>query len=138
LIHAKGANSNNPAREISVASYEVVTSQAIKGLRWLDQQNLHDGLVAGLKKKIGKGVWHNRQLSTRGEFLKALDALKAGYRRRVVILQPQVTERNLASSAASADRRERTRYQQLMTLLNGARASCTSLGAEFHVVGQKS
>jgi len=65
MIHAKGSNSNDQTRQISVSSYEVVASQAIKCLRWLDQTQLHDGLVRGMRRKIGRAVWHNRRPSDR-------------------------------------------------------------------------
>jgi hypothetical protein len=136
MIHAKSADSARLNRGISVASYEVVASQAVKGLRWLEQVHLREGLVRGMDKKVGDAVWLNRRRSNRKAFLRALNALGPNYERRVVILQPQVTSTNLGTAPTANDMRERTRYQQLMTLLNATRASCRSLGAELYVVGQ--
>lgn len=136
LIHAKGATNNDQLRNLSVASYEVVASQVTKCLRWRDEAHLTGNLTAGIQHKVGAAVWHNRHRSNRAEFLRAIRTLGTHYRRRVVILQPQITNRNLANSGADQGA-EHTRYQQLMTLLNGTRTACQSQGAELLVIGQQ-
>src|SRR5262249_43560000 len=85
MIHAKGSNSNDPRRQLSVSSYEVVASQAVKCLRWLDQVHVQQGLTSGLRKKVGRAVWHEKHKSDRTAFLAALNRLGSSYRRRVVI-----------------------------------------------------
>lgn len=136
LIHAKGAQSADPARNVSVSSYEVVASQATKCLRWLDEVFLSQNLAAGIGRKVGHAVWHDREPSTREDFLREIQDLGTRYRRRVVILQPQITDRNFAHGA-TANGPEGIRHRQLMTLLNGTRAACQAVGAELVVVGQR-
>ncbi len=63
LIHVKGAGSDEKDRGISVSSYEVVTGQAVKNLRYLDRLILEDGLDKGLAEKIRSLVWFDRKPS---------------------------------------------------------------------------
>jgi hypothetical protein len=135
LVHVKGANSKKETRGISVSSYEVVTGQAIKNLRFLDRLHLAGGLAQGLHKKIGQLVWHNQALNGRDEMVTALEQLqqKGSYRRKVVVLQPHVTKSKLEQVRKNPDHKDRGRLRQLDTLLLGAQASCHDLSADFAV-----
>lgn len=138
LIHVKGAKSDSAARGISVASYEVVTGQAVKNARFLDRLHLEVGLRAGLEKQIGELVWFDGEPSTREAMLDALTRIGTSYRRMVVILQPHVTKSRLSEVRRALeqgeDHREQGRIRQLDTLLLGAQASCRSIGADLWVV----
>ena len=136
LIHVKGANSKEATRGISVSAHEIVVGQAIKNLRYLDQANISEGLRAGLEHKIGKLVWHNRQLSTRDEMLNALSKIGASYERLIVVLQPHVTKSKLQEVRGKTSHRDYGRIRQLDTLLHGAQAACRDLGAKFMVVSE--
>jgi hypothetical protein len=128
LIHVKGAKSGKPTRGLSVAPFEVVTSQAIKNLRYLDSENLVAALLAQLDRKIAIHTWHNGKRSTRTAFINALKKSTVLVP-RVVVLQPHLMMSHLASKALSAQ------SGLLHTLLLSAEAGCRSLGAEFSVIG---
>lgn len=138
LIHVKGAKSDSAGRGISVASYEVVTGQAVKNARFLDRLHLDVGLRAGLDKQIGKLVWFDGQPSTREEMLDAIAEIGASYLRRVVILQPHVRKSRLdevrEALRGGEEHSEEGRIRQLDTLLLSAQASCRSIGAELWVL----
>ena len=136
LIHVKGAKSRKASRDISVSAYEVVVGQAVKNVRFLDRIHLEEGLEAGLAHKIGKLVWHNGDLRTREDMLKALSKIGASFRRRVVVLQPQVTQKKLEEVRANPHHKDIGRLRQLNTLLHGAQASCRGVSAEFVVLGE--
>src|SRR5947208_4162540 len=89
LIHVKGANNNNANRPISVSAYEIVTSQAVKNLRHIDEELLAGNFVNHLDKRIKEAVWYNGRNVDRNGMLKALSKVNANYSRRVIILQPQ-------------------------------------------------
>ena len=136
LIHAKGAHSANPDRQLSVSSYEVVSSQAVKCLRWLDRCNLRDYLTAGLGKQIATAAWKDGTRRHRQDFLTETATMTTNYTRKVVILQPHVTTRHIEGDQSRWNAGERNRYWQLMTLLHSTATSCTALGATLEVIGE--
>ncbi len=136
LIHVKGANNNNAGRPISVSAYEIVTSQAVKNLRHIDEELLAGNFVNQLDKRIKEAVWYNGRKVNRERMLEALSKVNANYIRRVIILQPQTTRSSLAK-ARDGKPAEQLRAKQLDTLLLAAQANCQSLGAEFYVIGDK-
>lgn len=137
LIHVKGAGSLKPNRSISVSKYEVVTGQAVKNLRFLDRLLIDEGLSAGLGKKISKLVWKDRTQTKRDALLKELKKIGANFKRRVVIVQPHVTERNHKNALAHPQSPGAARLRQLDTLLIGAEMNCRALGADLIVVAAK-
>ncbi|NEI02417.1 hypothetical protein [Rhizobium leguminosarum] len=139
LIHAKGAASTAAAREVSASKYEVVTGQAVKNLRHLERQSLADVLDAGRHHLIADAVWHDgvRQPDRTG-LIARVQALPANYRKRVVILQPQLTETehdNCANGLATPTRT--LKMKQLNTLLLAARLSANAVGADLEVWGEE-
>lgn len=134
LIHVKGAGSGSPNRRISVSSYEVVTGQAVKNLRYLDPMNLQVGLAARLDHRVGQLVWHNRGPGTRDDMIEALQDVGANRRCRVVILQPHVTQASRNTARANSTSGDAARLRQLDTLLLSAESMCHGLGAELLVV----
>jgi hypothetical protein len=136
LIHVKDAKSRKASRDISVSAYEVVVGQAVKNIRFLDRINLEEGLEAGLKHKIGELVWHNGDLRTREDMLKALSKIGASLRQLVVVFQPQVTQKKLEEVRAHPHHKDIGRLRQLDTLLHGVQASCRGVSAEFVVLGE--
>ncbi len=137
LIHVKGSGSKEATRRLSVSDYEVVTSQAVKNLRWIDRTVLGDALAGRLVGRIGDKVWMDGAAATAEQFIRAIRALGANYNRNVVILQPSarrsVVER---SRNLPKDRAEHVRLLQLDALLLGARASVVGLNANLYVVGE--
>jgi hypothetical protein len=112
----------------------VVTGQAVKNLRYLDRIDLEVGLAAGLDHQIGQLVWYNRDPRTRADMIAALQEVGANYRRRVVILQPHVTQASWNTARANPTSGDAARLRQLDTLLLSAEASCHGLGAELVVI----
>ncbi len=139
LIHVKGAGSAEPGRGVSVSSYEVVTGQAVKNLRHLDQLLLAKGLGGkkALEKKISKLVWQDRERSNRSAMIERLVHLGADYERQVVIIQPHVTKARVTAARQNPERPEGLRLRQLDALLLGAEAACRGLGADLVVVTAK-
>jgi hypothetical protein len=141
LIHVKGANSfekRHPERlrAISVSAYEVVTAQAIKNLRHVDQELLAGNFLERLDNRIKDAVWHNGKKATRTAMLAALQKIRTNYARRVIVFQPQVMKSAL-DKARSGKGAEQLRVKQLDTLLLTAQMACQSLGAEFYVIADK-
>lgn len=137
LIHAKGAGSRAAGREVSASKYEVVTGQAVKNLRHLERQTLADALDAGRQHLISDAVWHNgvRQPDRTG-LIARVQALPANYRKRVVILQPQLTQTERDDCENGRAPPQRTlKMKQLNTLLLAARLSANAVGAELEVWG---
>lgn len=134
LIHVKAAGSRSPNRGISVSSYEVVTGQAVKNLRFMDQLILSDGLADGLGSAISGVAFFERGPSTRQEMIDALREIGSNYRRRVVVVQPHVTRDRHDEARANPGTSNAARLRQLDTLLLGAEANAHALGAEFLVV----
>lgn len=134
LIHVKAAGSDSPNRGISVSSYEVVTGQAIKNLRSLDQKILADGLAEGLGHLISQVAFLNRAPSTREAMIEELRTLGTNYARQVIIVQPHVTQARYETARVDPMSADAARLRQLDTLLLGAQADARSLGAEFLIV----
>ena len=138
LIHVKSSGSRDAGRGISVSDYEVVTGQAVKNLRWVDQAALAGGLAGKLADRIGDRVWHNGTSAAAAGFIAAVDALGADYNRNVVILQPRLRRTVVDAARATAAAPGFRRLQQLDTLLLGARANIVGLNARIYVIGEDS
>ena len=132
LIHVKSAKSDKPSRRLSVAAYEVVTGQAIKNVQWLDKQTLAKGL--GDAARASNHFWKDGGLAAKDDFIAAIDAVGDNYVRRVVIVQPHVTEAAMKKADTAKDGVNRLRLDQLNTLLASAWRSCNGLGADFRVI----
>lgn len=133
LIHIKGSKTAAAGRQVSVANYEVVVGQAVKNLRNLERRTLEEMLRGGAHHAMAAVNWHNGILvPNRNAVIARAARLPADYPRRVVVLQPQLTEREEAASrAAGAARGRQIRMKQLDTLMLAARLSCAAVGAEF-------
>ena len=143
LIHVKGSGSNDVERGISVSDYEVVVGQAVKNLRHVDRLLLKEKLERNGEGQLKNAVWHNgdRQ-ENRDGIIRALEAVGARLKRKVVVLQPRVrrieyeTVREMLSGDVGPVG-TRHRLRQLDALLLSARANCLGLGAEFEVIGDE-
>jgi hypothetical protein len=139
LIHVKGAGSIKATRKLSVSDYEVVTSQAVKNLRWIDSITLEEGLSGRLQGRIQDKVWHNGKPSTAKKFLAAARDLGTNYSRNVVIVQPSARRSAVETARRAArDSVDHLRLLQLEALLLGARANILALNANMHVIAQAS
>lgn len=135
LIHVKAAKSDAATRGIAVSPFEVVTGQAVKNVRYVDQLLLANGLGDGVGKKISRLVWENGRPSTREAMTAALAAVGSDYDRQVIVVQPQVTHDAVARARADPSCRDAARLIQLDSLLNGAGAACRNVSTSFFVVG---
>lgn len=145
LIHAKAASSDDDDRTVSVSSYEVVVGQAVKNLRHLQNKTLADQLKHGRDKQIGTAVWCDGArivktpgIAPRAGMIARARFLPANYKRVVVVLQPQLTEkeRNYCWSAKATAARS-VRMKQLDTLMLSARLSCMAVGADLVGIAAK-
>jgi hypothetical protein len=140
LIHVKGSGSSAVGREISATDYEVVCGQTVKNVRYLDGKNLAQELAKpvgkGAKGEKFKATWHDglRQPNRQG-LIAAANALSSNHKRRVVVLQPRVTQSELTKSRTSATPAKQNRLHQLDALLLATQASLRSLGVELTVYG---
>ena len=141
LIHVKGS-SKSGQRQLSVSDYEVVVSQAVKNLRYLDREHISEKLKLNRDKKIGTAVWRDgvRQ-NDRKEIIKLLTAAGSNMRKTVCVFQPSATRSEVEKVGKRAlegdtDRADVRRLKQLDALLLVARAECFGLGADFFVTGE--
>jgi len=135
LIHVKGAKSEKAGRRLSVSAYEVVTGQAVKNVQWLDKQTLAKGLAEAAR--ASNHFWKDGVPASKDDFVAAIEALDDNYTRKVVIVQPHVTEDARKKADAAKAGVNRLRLDQLNTLLASAWRSCNGLGAEFSVIWSK-
>jgi len=145
LIHVKGSGSSSKGREISVANYEVVTGQAVKNLRRLENTTLAEELREGGHTDVGSLVWKDGELaeigdegdecrSRRDEMADAIEEQDTDVERRVVVIQPHIRNSYYTGVRDGDSGQNQTRLRQLDALLNGAQQSCNGLGAEFWVI----
>jgi hypothetical protein len=135
-IHVKAAEGASPQRRVAAAAYEVVVGQAVKNLIFAD--------VDRLRTKLGRApvdepaCWTDgTRTADRTDFLDALNMRSATDARRVVIVQPHISELTYqrlrkASAAANVDL---LRLHLVENMLNSARASAIGIGAELTVIG---
>ena len=143
LIHAKAAHSSSSVRGISASAYEVVAGQAAKNSRYLiDLDSLYETLM--IPQKLTRAAWiDGDRVADRSEFLDMLQCLEATDEKRVLIVQPHVSEQIYTRArAADAGRSslqvpEVSRLHSLETLLNTTRGAVVALGADLHVIGSK-
>lgn len=145
LVHAKGADSASTARKLSAAPYEIVVSQAVKNLRFLDTALLAEELA---KRQDGRPIlWRNGARVAPADHPDALAALTAFLNqcphmdhRMVVVLQPHVAEARWRSAchavaAGVRDTIEVKTYKLLCTLLAELQINAQKIGADLRVIG---
>ncbi|HEX6367540.1 MAG TPA: hypothetical protein VF006_01330 [Longimicrobium sp.] len=137
LIHVKASDSDSDNRSVAVGAYEIVVSQAIKNLRYLDRDNLKDGLAARVNGGGAMQTWHAGTPNDRAAFLNAILQIDAKWRRRIVIVQPHLTEGIWQRASQNPESQEGRRLRQLNTLLLSADTSCRALTSSLAVVGAR-
>jgi len=134
LIHVKGANNNSANRQISTTAYEVVVSQALKNIRYVDKNSISETIDVAPNTHVYNLVWYNGQQSSRQDFKDFLDRLPQ-YKKRVVVLQPHVLQNKY--TVLNPTPTTKNRLNQLNALLLSAQNTVQSLGAEFIVIGEQ-
>lgn len=148
LVHAKGAGSDKPGRQVAVTDYEVVASQAMKNLHWLDPSRLYKRMKERESDALDRLAWRRRNGTwtpgKRSEFLTLLGGITRCEHRKVIVLQPSMrkslymklkTQNDSGTSSPSANL---IRMWQLDLLLLTLEASCHAFGAELVVIGEDS
>jgi hypothetical protein len=134
LIHVKSAQNGAANRQLAVSPFEVVASQAVKNLRFLDRDNLVAALGQRVSQHIGQLVWRDGQLSPRAAMVTALAQVGANCGLQIVIVQPQLVQN--AVTVARNGQAGASRLRQLEALLASAESACRSLGAQLTVIGE--
>ncbi|WP_316348348.1 hypothetical protein [Desulfuromonas acetoxidans] len=129
LIHVKAAGSDGARRGISVGAHDIVLSQAVKNIRYIDRKSLAATVAEAASERVRNLVWFDGQQRDRGEFVDAVRALGERCKKRVVVVQPHTRE----SAYQPGDQSNRRR--QLDMLLVSTEATIRGLGAEFIMVG---
>lgn len=144
LIHVKGAKPKVKHPQIAVSSFEIVVSQAIKNIRYLDPMHLASRLADRNDLSSSTAAWHNghRTSTARNTLIDEIKLLDSGVETRVIIVQPSITETTYKSVRDHLDgtgndklSANAQRLRQLDALLLEAEATCRDFGAEFEVIG---
>jgi hypothetical protein len=143
IIHVKAAHSASSLRGISVSAFEVVAGQAAKNSRYLiDLDSLSETLM--IPHTPERAAWiDGKRVPNRTEFLTMIGGLMPSDKKRVVIVQPHVSEetykRIRAGDASDTISRTRDlfRLNSLETLLHTTRGAVVALSAELQVIGSK-
>lgn len=133
LIHVKAAKSSSGKRRISVGAHDVVLSQAVKNLRYVNRKNLLHDLKERAENSQNKKCWNNDKEITSHQFIKQLGKIKNSsndVRVRVVVIQPH-TQKSVYESLNTSNIKK-----QLDVLLVSTDNAIKSSGAEFYIVGQ--
>jgi hypothetical protein len=138
LIHVKGAASVSPKRRVAASAYEVVVSQAVKNLSFIDSDLLRKSLASPVVKK--PACWNlGVPGDDRSEFLDALDLRDASSSTQIVIVQPHVSKpilsrlRDEAANGTTSD--DLLRLHRLEGMLLSARATAVGMNADLEVIG---
>jgi hypothetical protein len=138
LIHVKGADNDSARRQVSAAAYEVVASQAVKNLIFLSDLKL---LRACLEDPVvpKPASWTNGvRVTDRAEFLSAFDKRGADDRKRVIIVQPHVSEatdeRLRVDPLPDPPSDDLMRLFRLEAILTAARTAAVSITADLSVI----
>jgi hypothetical protein len=148
LVHAKGSTSDKTNREVAVTDYEVVASQAMKNLHWLDPSRLFKRMSERNTAALEQLAWRRRNGKwTRGnrtDFLTLLSGITRCEHRRVIVLQPSLRQslytklKKENDSGVASPSANLIRMWQLDLLLLTLEASCHAFGAELVVIGDDS
>lgn len=130
LIHIKAASSSSVRRSVAVQRFEVVVSQAVKNVAYLDTGNLSRALDR--PRDARPACWlDGARTADRSEMLEYLAVRSARAVKRIIVVQPHVSKGAYEESWASGSMPVRL----LDTLLNSARGAITGVGAELQVWG---
>lgn len=143
MIHVKAAHSVSQTRGVSVSAFEVVAGQAVKNSRYLVDLNLLSEALL-IAPPAQRAAWTDgKRVPDRTEFLAMMGALMPSDKKKVVIVQPHVSEamynriRPGDGSETGARTRELFRLSSLETLLHTTRAAAVAVSADLHVVGSR-
>lgn len=135
IIHVKGALAS-ARRRVAAGAYELVLSQAVKNLRYINADRL---LPALRNARIARpATWKSgARARDRQDMLDALSRRSPSAEAQIVIVQPHHTRSVHQALATLAGRSgastDLLRFQLIETMLNSARGTAVGLGAEMAV-----
>lgn len=135
LVHVKSALAS-ARRRVAAGAYELVVSQAVKNLRYVNADRLLTALRAPHMPR--PATWRDGvRTNDRQDMIDALVRRPASAEAQVVIVQPHHTwsmHQALASLASSgATSTDLLRFKLIETMLNSARGAAVGLGGELTV-----
>lgn len=135
LVHVKSALTS-ARRRVAAGAYELVVSQAVKNLRYVNTERLLTALRA--PHIPSPATWRNgMRTNDRQDMIDALARRPASAEAQVVIVQPHHTwsmHRALASLVScGTTSTDLLRFQLIETMLNSARGAAVGLGSELTV-----
>ncbi|MCE7010032.1 hypothetical protein LWC34_45580 [Kibdelosporangium philippinense] len=139
FIHVKKSGSSSEQRKISASAHEVVIGQAVKNLIWMDFTALRTRLESPPIEE--PACWNSGvKGSDRSAFLAAFDRRDATSRTEIIIVQPHVREahyKHLHENGLDHEQisEDTLRLHLLEGLLNAARSTTTSVGADLFIIG---
>jgi hypothetical protein len=135
LVHVKGALAS-ARRRVAAGAYELVVSQAVKNLRYINTDRLVPALRNG--RIAHPATWKSGvRTRNRQDLLDALSRRSPSAEAQIVIVQPHHTRSihqalgTLAGRPGSST--DLLRFQLIETMLNSARGTAVGLGAEMAV-----
>ncbi|MFD1534017.1 hypothetical protein, partial [Pseudonocardia aurantiaca] len=139
FIHVKGAANDSDRRGVSAASYEVVTSQAVKNTYFMKDSTLVEHLKSAPVPTPATWIDGLRE-DDRSGLIEAIAERDARSKYEVVIVQPHVRRKTYEDLYLAAKRAEKPsadllRLRRLENILNGGRPTMTGMGADLFVIG---
>jgi len=128
LIHVKAAKKCNilSQRQISVGAHDIVLSQAIKNIRYLDRTNLQTAIRNSVRTQTQ--IWQGRVKKQQVDFVNYFNQAPNNINIHVVVVQPH-TRKTYYNSNSSLNSKH-----QLNTLLQNTKGVLNSMGATFHII----
>lgn len=135
LVHVKSALAS-ARRRVAAGAYELVVSQAVKNLRYVNAERLLTALRA--PHILRPATWRDgARVNDRRDMIDALARRPASAEAQVLIVQPHHTSSMHQSVASLADggatSTDLLRFQLIETMLNSARGAAVGLGSELAV-----
>lgn len=135
LIHVKRAALASANRQTNVTCYEVVASQAMKNIQYLNVGRLLERLAHPLVSS--PATWYQgSKVADRSEMIEFLRHRPASAGSKIIIVQPHlrqsVYEKNINSEIENNETR---RVRLLDSLLHSARGPATGVGGDLEVYG---
>jgi hypothetical protein len=137
IIHVKAAGNHSPDRQVAVARFQEVVSQAAKNSAFVDNDMLLDRLSG--TRTAGSAAWHDGHRVPASEFVEQLRARVASDKTFVAIIQPHLLQREYerARTASESGQPSRDSYSLMLLndLLHTTRQTITARCDDLIVIG---
>ncbi|MEV5297995.1 hypothetical protein [Amycolatopsis methanolica] len=139
IFHVKASSNSSPRRGVKVTDYEVVVSQALKNLTYMDRRKLIGRLSRPSLADPASWIDGDRVHDKGAGFLEKLEAAGAQGRTEVVIVQPNLSRGRYRQLTADIEAgivsRDTLRLQLLEMLLKTARLAAVRYVTDLTVIG---